>query len=87
MEYDESGNLCENCSPDEVKYKLNQTLWPDHCVKDTDGAKIKETVSIQDSDIFVKKGYHCQVSNTNNLTNRPASIIFLFLDQRIQPGK
>ena len=63
MEYDESGNLCEKCAPDEVKYKLNQTLWPDHCIIDTDGAKIRETVFIQDSDIFVKKGYHCEVSN------------------------
>ena len=63
LEYDESGNLCEKCAPDEVKYKLNQTLWPDHCIIDTDGAKIRETVLIQDSDIFVKKGYHCEVSN------------------------
>ena len=62
MEYDESGNLCEKCAPDEVKYKLNQTLWPDHCIIDTDGAKIRETVLIQDSDIFVKKGYHCNVT-------------------------
>ena len=61
MEYDEAGNLCDNCAPDEVKYKLNQTLWPDHCIIDTDGAKIRETVLIQDSDIFVKKGYHCVI--------------------------
>ena len=69
MEYDESGNLCEKCAPDEVKYKLNQTLWPDHCIKGTDDAKITESVSIQDSDIFVKLGSHCQVSN---LTTRLA---------------
>ena len=62
LEYDESGKLCENCSRDQVKHKLNQTLWPDHCVMNTNGAKIKESVSIKDSDIDIRKGFNCEVS-------------------------
>ena len=62
LEYDELGKLCENCSPDQVKHKLNQTLWPDHCVMNTNGAKIKESVSIKDSDIDIRKGFNCEVS-------------------------
>ena len=36
LEYDENGNLCNNepkCQPDEIEYTVDQTLWPDHCVK------------------------------------------------------
>ena len=62
MEYNDSGKLCEKCSPDEVKHKLNQTLWPDHCVMNTNGAKIKESVSVKDSDIDIRKGFNCEVS-------------------------
>ena len=45
-----------------MKHKLNQTLWPDHCVMNTNGAKIKESVSIKDSDIDIRKGFNCEVS-------------------------
>ena len=62
LEYTKSGKLCEKCSPDEVKHKLNQTLWPDHCVMNTDGAKIQESVSVKDSDLKIRKGFNCEVS-------------------------
>ena len=65
LEYDKNGNLCNkesNCKPEEVKYKVNQTLWPDHCVKNTLEANVSTKINLEENDIFIKKGSNCDVS-------------------------
>ena len=64
MEYKSSGELCDNCidSNDIPLTKINQTLWPDHCVMDTEGANLSSKLEVEDSDVIVRKGYHCKVS-------------------------
>ena len=67
LEYDQNGALCressEICLPgsSEVKHKLNQTLWPDHCVIDTPGANLSDQIVKKDSDVIVRKGFMCEV--------------------------
>lgn len=63
LEYDEDGALCSDCQ--EAAHKLNQTLWPDHCVMDTQGAEISERIMMKTSDIIVKKGFNCDVSKVS----------------------
>ena len=70
LEYDQNGTLCQKsdvirekvCQEDEIAHKLNQTLWPDHCIMDTQGANVSAQLKIKDSDIFVRKGFNCQVN-------------------------
>ena len=40
-----------------------QTLWPVHCVADTDGAKLHSDLAITDTDIIVKKGMNPQIDS------------------------
>lgn len=67
LEYDQNGNLCNNepkCDPSEVKYTVDQTLWPDHCVKNTQAAKVSKDIIVkQESDIFIKKGFNCDIDS------------------------
>ena len=66
LEYNQDGNLCNNetmCDPNEITYRVDQTLWPDHCVKNSDSAKVSKDIIVKDgSDIFIKKGFNCDVS-------------------------
>ena len=65
-----TGMLCRNenvtndytdeCSG-RTKQDLIQTLWPDHCVKNTTDARIHNDLYVADTDIVVRKGYQCQV--------------------------
>jgi len=68
LEYDQNGNLCNInepfCDPSEVRYEVDQTLWPDHCVKNTPSAQIhKDVVLNPESDIYVKKGFNCFIDS------------------------
>ena len=65
MNYDKNGALCQenqNCSSKTIKHKINQTLWPDHCIMDTKGANLSTQLIRKKSDILVRKGYKCEVS-------------------------
>ena len=65
LEYDENGNLCNNepkCQPDEIKTTIDQTLWPDHCVKNTQGAEVSTKINRTSGDIIIRKGFNCAVS-------------------------
>ena len=73
LEYDINGTLCQKpdsewssqwskpCTEEEVEHKISQTLWPDHCVMDTEGASLAEDLIVKDSDIYIKCGFRCEV--------------------------
>ena len=64
LEYDENGKLCNNeakCQPDEIETTIDQTLWPDHCVKNTQGAKVSTKLNKTSGDIIIRKGFNCDV--------------------------
>ncbi|KAH3877166.1 nicotinamidase-like [Dreissena polymorpha] len=64
LTYNDKGELCTSNDPRcVVKYNISQTLWPDHCVINTTDAKISANMSIQQGDVIVQKGYHCQVDS------------------------
>lgn len=71
MNYTETGLICgeqyaekyggaaqASCSPEEIKYSVEQTLWPDHCVQNTPGdGGIHHDVVLPESASVVRKGY------------------------------
>jgi len=66
LEYDENGNLCNNepkCQPDEIEYTVDQTLWPDHCVKNTQGAEVSTKINKTSGDIIIRKGFNCDIDS------------------------
>ena len=71
LKYNKEGHLCtseekeeeeEDCKPEQVTHTLNQTLWPEHCVMDTQGAALQESLQVSQSDIVIRKGSNCEVS-------------------------
>ena len=65
LQYDKTGKLCKNCTEEEVAHQLNQPLWPEHCIMDTEEAKIAADIVIKESDIIIKKGHNCEVSTNH----------------------
>lgn len=68
LEYDVNGNLCNvkepYCDPSEVRYEVDQTLWPDHCVKNERSSQIHPDVDRNpESDIIVRKGFNCAIDS------------------------
>ncbi|XP_066287716.1 nicotinamidase-like, partial [Branchiostoma lanceolatum] len=69
LDYDSQGALCTGPSPyavnctDNIAHKLNQTLWPDHCVINTTGAQFHPQLTTDPTDLVVRKGYRCQVDS------------------------
>ena len=55
-----SGHLCRTDSCD-VARTIKQTLWPVHCVMDTEDAELSPELTIEPNDIIVKKGQDCEV--------------------------
>ena len=47
---------------EEITYNISQTLWPDHCVQNTEDANLAASLTIKDSDIVVQKGDDCEVN-------------------------
>ncbi|XP_063412636.1 nicotinamidase-like [Mytilus trossulus] len=62
LSYDKSGSLCDgnnnNCT--EVSYNLTQHLWPDHCVMNTPSANFSLNLTLEPSDLVIRKGYNCK---------------------------
>lgn len=50
------GNSSTACTPEDVKVTLNQSMWPDHCVQNTEGQKTAMEVNIPEGTIAIKKG-------------------------------
>ena len=48
---------------DSASHVLNQTLWPDHCVIDTEDANFVPGLIVKPSDIVIRKGYRPQVDS------------------------
>ena len=65
-----AGDLCrtENITSDYAvdcgaanTQRLEQSLWPEHCVIDTTDAALHPEILHKQTDVVVRKGYHCQV--------------------------
>ena len=46
---------------EEVTYNVSQTLWPDHCIQNTEDAKLAPDIIVKESDVIIKKGDDCEV--------------------------
>ena len=55
-----TSTYAEDCSG-QMTTTLQQTMWPDHCVKGTEDANIRGDLHTEDGDVVVQKGYNCQV--------------------------
>ena len=66
LNYDDNGKLCKSpttnisekvCEENEVKYKVQQQVFVDHCIMDTTDAALNSQLETKNSqDIFVNKG-------------------------------
>lgn len=73
LDYTVKGELCQGphispnysvpCKPTDVATRLNQTLWPDHCIQNSSGALIASNLSRSPIDPIVQKGYHIQIDS------------------------
>jgi len=76
LNYDENGTLCHNpedaqdgeyiCAEEDIAHQIDQTMWPDHCVIQSEDAELAEQVGLQidhDSDIVIQKGFNCEVDS------------------------
>jgi len=73
LEYDNNKGLCKNTNNPQavpyavdcqtVMYKLNQTLWPDHCKMNTTDAEILSSLIQQPTDVIIQKGYRCHIDS------------------------
>ena len=76
LHYDKNGKLCKStttligaekvCSEDEIEYTVDQSVFVDHCIMNTDDAALSSLLEKrEDADIFVNKGYNPEVVHTN----------------------
>ena len=66
LKYDKNGRLCDskrNCKNEDIAHTINQTLWPDHCVKNTLDSQLSTQLDYRESDIFIKKGFNCEIDS------------------------
>ena len=66
LNYDDNGKLCKSpttnisekvCEENEIKYKVQQQVFVDHCIMDTTDAALNSQLETKNSqDIFVNKG-------------------------------
>jgi nicotinamidase/pyrazinamidase len=40
-----------------------QTLWPDHCVQDTQGARFHESLEIPHAELVIRKGHNPEIDS------------------------
>ena len=40
-----------------------QILWPDHCIQDTDGARLHRELRIPHAELVLRKGYHREIDS------------------------
>jgi nicotinamidase/pyrazinamidase len=45
-----------------------QVLWPDHCVRGTDGATLSRDLSIPQAELIIRKGFHQDVDSYSAFT-------------------
>ena len=79
LDYDENGKLCKSpttnisekvCEENEVKYKVKQQVFGDHCIMDTKDSELNSQLETKNSqDIFVNKGYNCEVDSYSAFVN------------------
>src|SRR6266436_2496852 len=51
-----------------------QVLWPDHCVQGTDGAALSKELSIPQTGLIIRKGFHRDVDSYSAFTEADAKI-------------
>jgi hypothetical protein len=66
LNYDDNGKLCKSpttniservCGENDIKYKVKQQVFVDHCIMDTTDAALNSQLETKNSqDIFVNKG-------------------------------
>ncbi|KAK3083497.1 hypothetical protein FSP39_024222 [Pinctada imbricata] len=61
--YGQNKTLCQLEAACDVKYSVNQTLWPDHCVINTTSANFGGNLTRKTSDRVIRKGYNCKVDS------------------------
>lgn len=62
LKYDKSGKLCKEDSC-VVARTVKQTLWPVHCVMNTEGAELSPELTKEPEDIIIKKGQSCEIDS------------------------
>jgi nicotinamidase/pyrazinamidase len=60
-EYGSDATVCS--STDQVAHRVNQTLWPDHCIIGTEDAAFNPDLSVKGSDIVIQKGNKCYIDS------------------------
>jgi nicotinamidase/pyrazinamidase len=40
-----------------------QTLWPDHCIQDTEGAAFHKDLHIQNAELIIRKGFRVEIDS------------------------
>jgi len=79
LNYDGNGKLCKApttnisekiCEESEIKYKVKQGVFVDHCIMDTEDAALSSKLETKNSeDIFVNKGYNQEVDSYSAFFN------------------
>jgi len=79
LNYDVNGKLCKTptsnisekvCEENEIKYKVKQKVFVDHCIMDTPDAALSSQLECKEShDIFVNKGYNYEVDSYSAFYN------------------
>eukprot|EP00761_Pharyngomonas_kirbyi_P013339 gb/GECH01013367.1/.p1 GENE.gb/GECH01013367.1/~~gb/GECH01013367.1/.p1 ORF type:complete len:305 (+),score=88.65 gb/GECH01013367.1/:1-915(+) len=61
---------CSSKSSSDETFNLKQTLWPDHCVMNTEGAQFYPQLHVDyNHDIIFRKGYHCGLDSYSAFLN------------------
>lgn len=79
LDYDDNGRLCKSpttniservCEESDIKYKVKQQVFVDHCIMDTPDAALNSQLETKNSqDIFVNKGYNFEVDSYSAFFN------------------
>ena len=70
-----SNNIGHNAF-DIVKEKDGvDVLWPDHCIKGTEGAKFHDDLIINDVDLIIRKGIHVDIDSYSTFMENDKSTI------------
>ena len=40
-----------------------QTLWPDHCIRSTDGARLRRDLDLPQAELIIRKGYRREIDS------------------------
>jgi nicotinamidase/pyrazinamidase len=78
LNYDDNGRLCKSpttnisekvCEESDIKYKVKQQVFVDHCIMDTPDAALNSQLETKNSDIFVNNGYNHEVDSYSAFFN------------------